>query len=250
LEESLGAQLLERQGRQIRLTPAGEVVFQEAKNILAAQERMQEALTSLNSLDAGRVVVGASTIPGEYVLPRLAGEFKVRYPGIQITLRIGESTRVAGWLLDRTVDLGVVGVQVNNPQLRFTEIFSDELVAVMPAGHPLAAQNEVTLEQLLAEIGQLGPLIGRKRDAAEQHPFRSTRAAAAHAVLLGAARALLAVIAVGALGAGRRGQRQGERDRRRQRLMGHLSILGELLDVRAGVTGVVASTGRTPTEYG
>ncbi|MGE5508293.1 MAG: selenium metabolism-associated LysR family transcriptional regulator [Chitinophagales bacterium] len=173
LEESLGAQLLERQGRQIRLTPAGEVVFQEAKNILAAQERMHEALASLNSLDTGRVVVGASTIPGEYVLPRLAGEFKNRYPGIQIALRIGESTRVAEWLLDRTVDLGVVGVQVNNPQLKFTRIFSDELVAVMPAGHPLAAQAEITLEQLLAEPFVLRGAGSGTRQVFEHHLFEA-----------------------------------------------------------------------------
>lgn len=169
LEESLGAQLLERQGRQIRLTPAGEVVFQEAKNILAAQERMHEALASLNSLDTGRVVVGASTIPGEYILPRLAGEFKTQYPGIQIALRIGESTRVAEWLLDRTVDLGVVGVQVSNAQLRFTRIFSDELVAVMPAGHPLAAQEEITLEQLLAEPFVLRGAGSGTRQVFEHH---------------------------------------------------------------------------------
>ncbi|MDI6871974.1 MAG: selenium metabolism-associated LysR family transcriptional regulator [Bacillota bacterium] len=151
LEEHLGVQLLERLGRQVRLTPAGEVVYAEAKNILAAQERMHEALASLNSLQAGRVVVGASTIPGEYVLPRLAGEFKALYPRVKIALRIGESTKVAEWLLDRTVDLGVVGVTVDNPQLRFTRIFSDELVVVMPAGHPLAAQPEIALEELVKE---------------------------------------------------------------------------------------------------
>lgn len=151
LEESLGAQLLERLGRQVSLTPAGEVVYAEAKNILAAEERMREAVASLNSLHTGKVVVGASTIPGEYVLPRLAGEFKALYPGVQIALRIGESKKVADWLLDRTVDLGVVGVQVDNPQLSFTRIFSDELVVVLPAGHPLAAQEEIGLEQLLKE---------------------------------------------------------------------------------------------------
>lgn len=151
LEDTLGTQLLERLGRQVRLTPAGEVVYAEAKNILAAEERMREAVASLNSLETGKIVVGASTIPGEYVLPKLAGEFKTLYPGVQITLRIGESTRVAEWLLDRTVDLGVVGVRVENPQLSFTRIFSDELVVVMPAGHPLAAQSEIALEQLLKE---------------------------------------------------------------------------------------------------
>jgi DNA-binding transcriptional LysR family regulator len=151
LEEHLGAQLVERLGRQVRLTPAGEVAYAEAKNILAAQERMHDALTALTSLQAGKVVVGASTIPGEYVLPRLAGEFKTLYPGVQITLRIGESSKVAEWLLDRIVDLGVVGVIVENAQLRFTRIFSDELVVVLPAGHPLAAQEEIGLEQILAE---------------------------------------------------------------------------------------------------
>ncbi|MGE5554182.1 MAG: selenium metabolism-associated LysR family transcriptional regulator [Betaproteobacteria bacterium] len=151
LEEDLGARLLERLGRQVRLTPAGEVVYAEAKNILAAHERIRDALASLNSLQSGKVVVGASTIPGEYVLPRLAGEFKALYPGVQITLRIGESSKVAEWLLDRTADLGVVGVVVENPQLRFTRFFSDELVVVMPAGHPLAAQAEIALDQLLKE---------------------------------------------------------------------------------------------------
>jgi DNA-binding transcriptional LysR family regulator len=151
LEDDLGAQLLERLGRQVRLTTAGEVVYAEAKNILAAKERIHDALASHSSLQSGKVVVGASTIPGEYVLPRLAGEFKALHPGVQIALRIGESSRVAEWLLDRTVDLGVVGVAVENPQLRFTRIFSDELVVVIPVGHPLAAASEVALGQLLKE---------------------------------------------------------------------------------------------------
>lgn len=151
LEDHLGAQLVERLGRQVRLTPAGEVVYTEAKNVLAARERMQDALAALTSLQAGKVIVGASTIPGEYVLPRLAGEFKALYPGVQIALHIGESSRVAQWLLDRTVDLGVVGVTVDNPQLRFTRIFSDELVVVIPAGHPLASQAEIALDQVLGE---------------------------------------------------------------------------------------------------
>lgn len=150
LEEELGAQLLERQGKRVSLTAAGEIVYREAQGILAALDRVSGALASLSSLDAGEIVIGASSIPGEFVLPKLAGQFKARYPGIRVVVRVGDTAQVVEWLLNKGVDLGVVGARLRHEHLRYTSILSDELVAVFPAGAKLeATSGEVGLEELL-----------------------------------------------------------------------------------------------------
>lgn len=150
LEDELGVRLLERLGKSVLLTAQGEIVYREAKVILAAQERIGQALSALNSLEAGEVTVGASSIPGEYVLPKLVGRFKAEYPGIRVVVKVGDTAQVLGWLLDRAVDLGVVGAEVPQEALKFTQVLPDELVAVFPKGHPLGSSpGEVPLAELL-----------------------------------------------------------------------------------------------------
>jgi DNA-binding transcriptional LysR family regulator len=144
LEDELGVRLLERQGKTVLLTAQGEVVYREAKEMLASQDRIHQALSALSSLESGVVTVGASSIPGEYVLPRLVGRFKTEYPGIRVVVRVGDTAQVLQWLLDKAVDLGVVGAQVEDDHLIFRAVLTDELVAIFPKGHPLGGSSSET----------------------------------------------------------------------------------------------------------
>jgi DNA-binding transcriptional LysR family regulator len=117
----------------------------------------QEALAALGKYSgnlAGRMAIGAGTIPGAYILPEKIGAFKKSYPDISITLRIAGSRTIAGEILSGELEMGILGAQWRENGLIWQEIFSDELILAVAANHPWATQSglrEITLEQLSAE---------------------------------------------------------------------------------------------------
>jgi DNA-binding transcriptional LysR family regulator len=106
----------------------------------------------------GPLVVGGSTIPGEYLLPGLIGRFKAKYPEILVSLLIGSSRQVNEWVEDGRVELGVVGARPGARALEVRDLVADELVLIVPAGHPWAGRRTVSLGELRDE-----PLILRER---------------------------------------------------------------------------------------
>src|SRR2546430_16291501 len=101
LEDELGVPLLDRLGRRATPTHAGRLLLGYARRLLALQREAQQALDQFQGRMSGELVVGGSTIPGEYVLPALIGRFKGKYPDISICLRIGSSRQVTAWVEDR-----------------------------------------------------------------------------------------------------------------------------------------------------
>src|SRR3989441_582208 len=89
LEDELGVQLLDRLGRGATPTHAGRLLLGYARRMLALQREARQALDQFQGRMSGELVVGGSTIPGEYVLPALIGRFKGKYPDISICLLIG-----------------------------------------------------------------------------------------------------------------------------------------------------------------
>jgi DNA-binding transcriptional LysR family regulator len=109
---------------------------------------------------AGHLALGASTIPGAYVLPQRIGAFKRLHPAIQITLSIGNSRTVADGVLAGDTEFGVVGARWSDPALEWREILDDELVLAVHPSHPFAKEKAVEAAQLLTE-----PMIIRERDS-------------------------------------------------------------------------------------
>ncbi len=103
LEDSLGEKLIDRLGREILPTPAGKVLYKYGREIIQLRDKAVQAIGKFQGNLSGSLTVGASTIPGAYVLPRLVGTFKASYPAIQITVKIGGSGEIvkksstAGW---------------------------------------------------------------------------------------------------------------------------------------------------------
>jgi DNA-binding transcriptional LysR family regulator len=106
----------------------------------------------------GLLLVGGSTIPGEYVLPALVGQFKLKYPDIAISLLVGSSRQVSDWIEEGRVELGVVGARPASRSLEARELMADELVVIVPAEHAWAHRRIVTLAELQAE-----PLVVREQ---------------------------------------------------------------------------------------
>jgi DNA-binding transcriptional LysR family regulator len=93
LEDELGVQLLDRLGRGAAPTRAGQLFLGYAQRMLSLAREARQAIDQFQGRMSGELVVGGSTIPGEYLLPALIGAFKTKYPEISVTLLIGDTRR-------------------------------------------------------------------------------------------------------------------------------------------------------------
>jgi len=149
LEERLEIQLLERHDKNVILTDAGEMLLTEARKMLSLYEAFMDAVDELKGVRRGKLVIGASTIPGEYILPRVIGSFKKEYPHIEVMLKISDTGKVADQLLDRGIDIGIIGAAIKNDNLDLAPFITDELILVAATEHPLAKKKKVTTDDIL-----------------------------------------------------------------------------------------------------
>jgi DNA-binding transcriptional LysR family regulator len=164
LEQESGQRLINRLGREIRASEAGNILYGYAQKMLRLQQEALETLGHYSGNLAGRMAIGAGTIPGAYILPKKIGTFKKSYPDITITLRISGSRTIANEILSGELEMGILGAQWRENGLIWQEIFSDELILTVAATHPWAIQRQITLEQLAEE-----PFIMRDHSSGTRH---------------------------------------------------------------------------------
>src|SRR3989442_13066622 len=109
LEDELGVQLLDRLGRGATPTRAGQLLLGYARRMLGLAREAQQALDQFQGRMSGELVIGGSTIPGEYVLPGLIGRFKAKYPEISISLLVGDPRHASAAVAQGRAEGGVVG---------------------------------------------------------------------------------------------------------------------------------------------
>jgi DNA-binding transcriptional LysR family regulator len=158
LENELGVRLLDRLGRGTGTTRAGQLLLTYAVRMLALSREARQALEGFQGRMRGELVVGGSTIPGEYILPVMLGRFREKFPEVSTTLVIGDSQAVVDWVVEGRVEVGVVGARLPRRGLEFRELMPDEEVVVVPAGHPWQGRAEISLDELAG-----APLLIRER---------------------------------------------------------------------------------------
>lgn len=152
LEAELGVRLLDRLSRGVALTEAGRLLEDRAKRVFATLTDVRDGLGELQGLRRGSLLVGASTTPGIYVLPGVIGEFRRRYPGIDLRLQIGNSRVIEAAVQAHEIDLGVVGGHGLAPgEECLAAGLADELVLILPPRHPWARRREVSPSRLADE---------------------------------------------------------------------------------------------------
>ncbi len=149
LEEELDTRLFDRTNNRISLTAAGLEVQRYAARIVDLHEQMAESVNAMTGVHTGLVTLGASTTIGEYMLPGLLGDFRQRFPEVQVRLTVANTDAVVAMVADNVIDLGIVEGDVANQSLRVETCVSDELVVVVAPEHPLAAKTEVEPDDLL-----------------------------------------------------------------------------------------------------
>ena len=151
LEDELGVTLFERTTRTVAPTPAGETLLPLMRQVLAGVEQITFGAQAISGTIAGRLTVGMMEVPSESLdVAALMATFHTRYPEVSVTLRSGGSDLLIEAVRDRKLDVAVVGSNLPSKpgRLTFTELFVEPLVAVLPAGHPLAGEGVVRLDQL------------------------------------------------------------------------------------------------------
>lgn len=151
LEKSLSLQLFDRSGREVRLTRAGKIFLQYASRMLRLRQELLNALYEFSQGIHGDLSIGASTIPGEYLLPKLLGEFKKDHPHLTISLKIADTKEVIQWVLDDFIEFGFIGAKLNRPSLRYEKFAEDEIIPVGLSTHPLTKKKKVSLEELMKQ---------------------------------------------------------------------------------------------------
>ena len=151
LEKFLGAALFHRRTRGLRITEVGETVFAYAQQIFSLSGKLLETLEEIHNLQTGRLALGASTTPGEYLLPLAVGRFRQLYPGISVELSIANTRSITQRILNQELDLGMVGRHPTTGQdeLGIIDYMEDEIILVAAPNHPLAQQDRVTPEQVV-----------------------------------------------------------------------------------------------------
>lgn len=151
LEQRLGRQLLDRSGRRVEPTEAGQLLYRGAQRLLALEEQLlqelgEEAEGELN----GRLEIGASTGPGSTVVPVVLAEFQQRHPEVQVALTVSDTQTVVEQVARRELELGVVGAARRHRGVSFEPFFRDEVVLAVPKGHRRAGKT-MTLDELKEE---------------------------------------------------------------------------------------------------
>jgi DNA-binding transcriptional LysR family regulator len=151
LEQSLSLRLFDRTSREIHLTKAGEVFLKYASKILSSRKDLLNALSEFSQGIKGELSLGASTIPGEYLVPKLMSDFKKEHPHFIICLKIADTKEIVQYVLQDNVEFGIIGAKVNHPSLHFEKYEEDEIVVVAPSDHPLTRKKRVNIDELLKE---------------------------------------------------------------------------------------------------
>lgn len=151
LESEVGLRLFDRTGRGAELTAAGQLFFAHARSVLAELATLRSSLASFSGLGDAPLCVGASNIPGTYLIPRLLPALAHRHPGIRLTLLGGASRTILDHLLKGEVELAVVGSHPDLPGCDFTSLAPDLLVLVVGPKHRWREATSITPQQLPEE---------------------------------------------------------------------------------------------------
>ncbi len=151
LEKQLEAALFDRGGRKAQLTEAGVLLLNYCERILSQCQEACRAIEDLNNLKGGSLVIGASQTTGTYLMPKMIGLFRQKYPDVTVQLQV-HSTRRTGWsVANGQIDLAIIGGELPadlNELLQVIPYASDEVALVLPIKHPLTRVIELNKDDL------------------------------------------------------------------------------------------------------
>lgn len=171
LEEKLGVKLIYRKGKGFALTQEGEIVYRHAKHMLDSWSELIREIGNSERVMSGKIHIGASHIPGEYLLPAYLSSFRKLYPDITFKLTIGDSLEIAEKVAVHEVDFAVVGAVFDTEKLTSEYWLKDELALLVSEDHPLCSIQSTNLHTL-----RTYPMVLRETGSGHRRAFEEALA--------------------------------------------------------------------------
>jgi DNA-binding transcriptional LysR family regulator len=151
LEDHFGCRLVDRLAKETIPTKAGELLYQHARKLIRLRDETETAMAAFSGQIKGRLEIGASTIPGGYIMPQWVGAFTRAFPDVRISMINGDTETIIREILEGSLELGVVGAKWTDRRIVQEKLADDEMRLVVPAGHPWADRKRVSLKMLMKE---------------------------------------------------------------------------------------------------
>jgi DNA-binding transcriptional LysR family regulator len=142
LERFFQVKLIDRTRRSVALTKAGELFFKYAKEIVALKKDTIEAMAAFRGLKSGGLRLGASTIPGVYILPSVMKAFKERFPMVNLSLAVSDSKNITSDVENSALDVGFVGSKDETARVVYRSFLEDSIVCAAPPAFPATLTTE------------------------------------------------------------------------------------------------------------
>lgn len=172
LEETLGTPVFNRLGREIEPTEAGRFLYEQAEPLVSLKRDLTEKMAAFLDRVEGLLTIGASSVPGEHLLPELVTHFHATHPGVKLRLRISDTAETIDDLRHGDIEIGVVGGTLPDKDLLFEPFSSDSLVLLVPATGPWGGRKKLSP----GELYEL-PLIVREPGSATRTSLEQALAA-------------------------------------------------------------------------
>jgi DNA-binding transcriptional LysR family regulator len=199
LEQQLGVRLIDRTQRAVTPTAAGKRLLRFAESVETEREKLED-LDEMRDEITGDLLIAASTIPGEYLLPPILSNFKKLHPSVRVQVDISDSMTVINGIRQSAYEVGFCGVVPEGKDLEFFKIAEDEIVLIMVPEHPFAEKEEISPLELEGEA-----LIFREVTSGTQRSLENALARASLDIrkwepelVLGTTQAVVAAVASGA----------------------------------------------------
>jgi DNA-binding transcriptional LysR family regulator len=166
LQKHFGTKLFIRDGRSMRLTESGQALRPMAKELISMARHLDETMVSLQGEVIGEMTIGCSTASGKYLLPGLIAAFRRQYPQVRINVQVTSRKSVMEKLLGGDVALGISSKKIPHRDLEYQQFFRDDVILIVPAGHPWDRDMPIQVEEILAE-----PIILREEAAGTRDVF-------------------------------------------------------------------------------
>jgi len=151
IEETYETKLFDRTSNTVTLTPAGEMLYKYAKEILNLYAAAEKNIGEITGFVKGRITIGASTTIANYMLPGIIADFRKTHPKIKVHMLVGNTKRVVEFLNGGNIDIGLVEGDVARQKMIVDKLAADELVLIVSPLHPWAKKKNISIVEITKE---------------------------------------------------------------------------------------------------
>ncbi len=169
LEDHFGCRLIDRLSREALPTKAGELLYGYASRLMRLRDEAEIAMAEFQGNLKGRFLIGGSTIPGGYILPKIIGRFTRAYPDVTISLSIGDTGKIIKDTLSGTLELSIVGAETENKALIQEKLLQEDMRLIIPGHHKWAGKKSMPVGMLSKE-----PFIVREEGSGTLKSIRAS----------------------------------------------------------------------------